>query len=325
MAENLLFNHLINGEIDSCNTYIEEALNGGGHLVTFLSEMLYTAASIKRIKNEDFHPIIVMNCIKNIIGDNRQSPSKILLSYCIEICKDREIIDYNKQVNDQSSTEISSSSVFVGALEDAIQSADWEAVHEIMPKIYFVSDRSRSIVDTIADLGFQDIEENGLMIFHLLRAFNFKQKKSHVWTYASCLISKLKGRQLPKPSPKGKLKPDDILESITSYRDISTIVNFAAMSRVWEGEYVRLRSYKREISSWLDESFSSNIMSNHISKPSGNPLKNNFVDIAEKIISKNSSKNIISRDITTLDALRYLKNKVGFNAFNFQVSHLLKK
>ena len=120
--------------------------------------------------------------------------------------------NYNKQVNDQSSTEISNSSVFVGALEDAIQSADWEAVYEIMPKIYFVSDRSRSIVDTIADLGFQDIEENGLMIFHLLRAFNFKQKKSHVWTYASCLINKLKGRQLPKPSPKGKLKPDDILE-----------------------------------------------------------------------------------------------------------------
>ena len=194
-----------------------------------------------------------------------------------------------------------------------------------MPKIYFVSDRSRSIVDTIADLGFQDIEENGLMIFHLLRAFNFKQKKSHVWTYASCLINKLKGRQLPKPSPKGRLKPDDILGSITSYSAISTIVNFAAMSRVWEGEYVRLRSYQREISSWLDESFSTNIMSNHISKPSGNPLKNNFVDIAEKIISKNSSKNIISRDIITLDALRYLKNRVGFHAFNSQVSHLLKK
>ncbi len=127
MAENLLFNHLINGELDSCNTYIEEALNGGDHLVSFLSEMLYTAASIKGIKNEDLHPIIVMNCIKNIIGDNRQSPSKILLSYCIEICKDREIIDYNRQVNDQSTTEISNSSVFVGALEDAIQSADWEA------------------------------------------------------------------------------------------------------------------------------------------------------------------------------------------------------
>ena len=188
MADKTLFNHLLNGELDSCNAYIEEALHGGDHLVSFLSEMLYAAASIKGVKNEDFHPIIVMNCIKNIIGDNRQSPSKILLSYCIEICKNREIIDYNKQINDQSSNEISNSSVFVGALEDAIQSADWEAVYKIMPKIYFVSDRSRSIVDTIADLGLQDIEENGLMIFHLLRAFNFKQKKSHVWTYALSLI-----------------------------------------------------------------------------------------------------------------------------------------
>ena len=325
MAEKLLFNHLINGELDSCNTYIEEALHGGDHLVSFLSEMLYTGASIKGIKNEDFHPIIIMNCIKNIIGDNRQSPSKILLSYCIEICKDREIINYNEQINDQSTIEISNSSVFVGALEDAIQSADWDAVNEIMPKIYFVSDRSRSIVDTIADLGFQDIEENGLMIFHLLRAFNFKQKKSHVWTYASCLINKLKGRQLPKPSPKGELKPDDILKSITSHASIDMIVNFAAMLRVWEGEYVRLRSYQREISSWLDECFSSNIMSNYMSKPMGNSLKNNFVDIAEKIISKNSSRNIISRDIITLDALRYLKNRVGSNAFNPQISHLLKK
>ena len=120
MAENLLFTHLINGESDSSNTYIEDALHGGENLVRFLSEMLYTAASIKGEKNEDFHPIIVMNCIKNIIGDNRHFPSKILLSYCIEICKDRELIDYNKQLNDQSTTETSNSSVFVGALEDAI-------------------------------------------------------------------------------------------------------------------------------------------------------------------------------------------------------------
>ena len=66
-------------------------------------------------------------------------------------------------------------------------------------------------------------------------------------------------------------------------------------------------------------------MSDHISKPMGKSLENNFVDIAEKIISKNSSKNIIYRDIITLDALRYLKNRVGFHAFNSQVSHLIKK
>ena len=59
MAENLLFNHLINGEVDSCNTYIEKALQGGDHLVSFLSEMLYAAASIIEIKNEDFHLTLI--------------------------------------------------------------------------------------------------------------------------------------------------------------------------------------------------------------------------------------------------------------------------
>ena len=101
MSENILFNHLFNGEVDSCNNYLDEALQGGNNLVNFLSEMLYTAASIRGLKNEDSHPIIVMNCIKNIIGDNRESPSKILLSYCIEIFKDREIID--KAINAKKS------------------------------------------------------------------------------------------------------------------------------------------------------------------------------------------------------------------------------
>ena len=194
-----------------------------------------------------------------------------------------------------------------------------------MPKIYFVSDRSRSIVDTIADLGLQNIEENGLMVFHLLRAFNFKQRKSHVWTYASCLSNKLKNSQLPKPNLKGKLKPDDIFKSIASYSDISGLVNFAAMARLWEGEYVRLRSYKREISSWLDERFLSHEKKNQISDFQEYDIKNDFIDIAEKIISQNSSKNIISNDIIRLDALRYLKNKIGLLSFNFQTKNLLKK
>ena len=84
------------------------------------------------------------------------------------------------------------SSVFVGELEDALQACDWNSVDKLMPSIYYVSDRSRSIIDTIADLGLQNIDSNIVMIFHLLRAFNFKQKKSHVWTYASLLLNKIK-------------------------------------------------------------------------------------------------------------------------------------
>ena len=51
--------------------------------------------------------------------------------------------------------------------------------------------------------------------------------------------------------------------------------------------------------------------------------------ILDWIIIKNqnpgSSKNIIFRDLITLDALRNLENRVGFHAFNSQVIQLLKK
>ena len=79
------------------------------------------------------------------------------------------------------------------------------------------------------------------------------------------------------------------------------------MSRLWDGDYVRLRSYRREISSWLHENFSKSnektvnslqIDNRHI----------DFISVAEKIILNENSYNIISEKINILDALRYLKN-----------------
>lgn len=325
MDHDSLFGHLFKGDAKKSFSFLEEALKGGKGLIYFLDEVLFTAASVK-YKNENHpHPIMTINSIKNIIGDNKSAPSKILLKYCLDICLKNEIIDYNKKIDAKYSESIVPS-VFVGAFEDAIQSGSWDEVEEMMLKIYYASDRSQSIIETIADLGLQNIDLNGLMIFHLLRAFNFKQNKSHVWTYASCLINFLKKDALPRPSKRKYIKPMNLIKIILNHDNIDDIVKYSAMIRIWEGDYVRISSYQREISSWLDIKFSNQ---SKIDKKSNQLFfedviqYNDFVKIAESIIMNESSAEKKSRDIITLDALRYLKNKSGNETFYLYIKDLL--
>ena len=147
----------------------------------------------------------------------------------MHLCKDRKIINYNDIIHGKDLGDGAISSMFVGELEDAIQACDWNGVYKLMPSIYYVSDRSRSIIDTIADLGLQNIDSNVVMIFHALRAFNFTQNKSHVWTYACLLVNKIKNNSFPKPSDRKDCSPKDFFESIAVEEDVQKLVKYAAV------------------------------------------------------------------------------------------------
>ena len=69
-------------------------------------------------------------------------------------------------------------------------------------------------------------------------------------------IIEIKNNPLPKPNNRKNCTPKDFFENIAVENDIQKLVKYAAVSRLWDGDYVRLRSYKREISFWLHETFS---------------------------------------------------------------------
>ena len=130
MEENPLISHLRKGDFSRCSPFLEKALLGGENLVNFLNDLLYIAASIESKDNEKIHPLVTMNCIKNIIGDNRTNPSEPLLSYGLHLSKERKIINYNNAIQKKEIEDDSISSVFVGELEDALQACDWNSVDE---------------------------------------------------------------------------------------------------------------------------------------------------------------------------------------------------
>ena len=197
MNEVSLFDLLREGKIDSCHQFVDQASSGGEDLVKYLNTLLYYSVSIKWVNSIENHPLIIVNSIKNIIADNRANPSKKLLFYCLQILTEKPIRDNDDEYINDIIKDGVGSTVFVGSLEDAIQSGDWEKAKILAAKIFLASDYSRAVIDSIADLGLQDIDNNGLFIFHLLRAFHFKQEKPHAWTYACCLIDMLQSKPLP--------------------------------------------------------------------------------------------------------------------------------
>ena len=63
------------------------------------------------------HPIIVLNSIKNIIGDNRKNPSKLLLDFAEKKANQYPLRDDDKEILQEVAKEGVGNSVFISDLE----------------------------------------------------------------------------------------------------------------------------------------------------------------------------------------------------------------
>ena len=327
MNEVSLFDLLREGKIDSCHQFVDQASSGGEDLVKYLNTLLYYSVSIKWVNNIENHPLIIVNSIKNIIADNRANPSKKLLFYCLQILTEKPIRDNDDEYINDIIKDGVGSTVFVGSLEDAIQSGDWEKAKILAAKIFLASDHSRAVIDSIADLGLQDIDNNGLFIFHLLRAFHFKQEKPHAWTYACCLIDMLQSKPLPEPHIRQGLEPNKLFDLVLSYCDAELLVTYASILRIWGGDYVRQDSYNREISHWLysKQSSKKKIIDKEESEIVLEQSINhkNFIQIAENIISKGNPISQSSKNIVILEALRHIAKIKSNKILYYYVNELI--
>ena len=327
MNEVSLFDLLREGKIDSCHQFVDQASSGGEDLVKYLNTLLYYSVSIKWVNSIENHPLIIVNSIKNIIADNRANPSKKLLFYCLQILTEKPIRDNDDEYINDIIKDGVGSTVFVGSLEDAIQSGDWEKAKILAAKIFLASDHSRAVIDSIADLGLQDIDNNGLFIFHLLRAFHFKQEKPHAWTYACCLIDMLQSKPLPEPHIRQGLEPNKLFDLVLSYCDAELLVTYASILRIWGGDYVRQDSYNREISHWLysKQSSKKKIIDKEESEIVVEQSINhkNFIQIAENIISKGNPIKQSSKNIVILEALRHIAKIKSNKILYYYVNELI--
>ena len=264
------------------------------------------------------HPIIILNAIKNIIGDNRNEYSKKLLELM-----EHKSIEFPERKDDQSILEKIAKeglglTVFVSDLEDACQSGIPEKIERQAARMQWVSDNGLGGFEALIEVALQDFERLGAFSFHLFRSNIFERNINETWPYTRCLVNEIIKKPLPEPHDKENV---DCIFKIGSKR--SQTINFTSGHRFWNGEYVRLEGYKREISFWIKNQYYQSEMKidKNIKKEITLYFKNGgnfFIEVAEDLINKKN-------DIIYLESLRYLsKQNKNFHTFvSFEISKLI--
>ena len=283
-----------------------------GSLEKNLATLLLQSASTIYNDTPIVHPVVCMNAIKNILGDVRDSPSEILLTYAGNYIAGLKPREKDQKVLEDMPEDGIGLSIFISDLEDACQQGDAVQVQEEAARVYLAADGSPAILEILAELALQNVEGNGGFIFHCLRAFAFKPEKERVWSFVQCILQTMKNQPLPEPNEGTNNGPNDLVPIFIKCEQPIDWITVAAVWRLWESEYMRLPGFKREISHWISNQ---NITQN--GNPDGsnpdNMVKfrneggNYFVKLAEDITQ--SKGNIVER-LIALEALRFFVKKM---------------
>ena len=283
-----------------------------GSLEKNLATLLLQSASTIYNDTPIVHPVVCMNAIKNILGDVRDSPSEILLTYAGNYIAGLKPREKDQKVLEDMPEDGIGLSIFISDLEDACQQGDAVQVQEEAARVYLAADGSPAILEILAELALQNVEGNGGFIFHCLRAFAFKPEKERVWSFVQCILQTMKNQPLPEPNEGTNNGANDLVPIFLKCEQPINWITVAAVWRLWESEYMRLPGFKRDISHWISNQ---NITQNR--NPDGsNPDSmvkfrkeggNYFVKLAEDITQ--SKGNIVER-LIALEALRFFVKKM---------------
>jgi hypothetical protein len=283
-----------------------------GSLEKTLATLLLQSVSTNHNKKPIVHPVVCINALKNILGDVRNSPSDILLSFANNFITGLSSRKKDRKVLEDMPHEEIGMTIFISDLEDACQYGDDAQVEQEAARVYLAADGSPAILEILAELALQNVEGNGGFIYHCLRAFAFKPEKERVWSFVQCILKTIKKQPLPPPNVGTNNGPKDMELIFQNCEKPIDWITVSAVWRLWESEYGRLPGFKREISHWIsnqnttknknpDGSYPDNIM--RFKKVGGSY----FVKMAENIIKSNDQ--VLER-LSALEALRYFVKKM---------------
>ena len=289
--------------MQACQKFYSQNISGA-ELVQILNDLLFCSVSVKQSTIKDLHPVCVLNSIKNLIGDDRENPSKPLLEFSLDYLCSFEFRDDDQTQLDEVVRDGIGLTAFLGDLEDACQQGEWEDLQKLTAKTFMASDRSRGTMDAFAELALQDCERSAIFIFHLLRAYQFQEVKEDNWAFTKCILEWMRVKPLPEPHDQTDSSPSDVHDLMIESGDLSLL---GAVSRLWEGDYVRIRGYQREISHWCSQAFFTTLNI----KPSLNhwllkDKKRKFIHEAETIVKSQMSQSEKANALVILEAVRSL-------------------
>lgn len=276
----------------------------------FLNQLFVKAAGLKHTGPTSEHPLILLNSIKNIIGDDRINPSIKLLKAAEDRIQKLPRRQKDDSILNKVAKEGIGQTIFIMDLEDVCQSGDIERMESEAARLHWASENSAAGLECLAEVALQDIGKNGPFAYHLQRAYVFQDNKEASWTFTRSLLVELVKAPLPEPHIETDKNPLLYLNVVLKSPDPALWIKYAAALRLWEGEYIRSRGYKREISHWLARlNKTLGILNSEIET---GPLESylqvggpHFIHLAEDMLKEKSA----DQKIIALEALRHLSKK----------------
>ena len=144
------------------------------------------------------HPIIVLNSIKNILGDDKDEPSKILLNSLGVISNQYPKRNDDQILLDQTVKEGIGFTIFISDLIESCEIHDYNKMEQEAARLHLVSENGLSGFEILIELALKDFNRLGELAYHLHRAMNFNKGTSDVWNYTRCLIKEIVKEKLQK-------------------------------------------------------------------------------------------------------------------------------
>ena len=302
MTDSSFRSALFSKDRQTCQKFLSQNL--GSSLIQILNDLLFCSVSVEQSSVRGLHPVCVMNSIKNLIGDDRENPSKPLLEFSTKYLCGFDFRSNDKTQLDKVVRDGIGLTAFLGDLEDACQKGEWDDVQILASKTFMASDQSRGTMDVLAELGLQDSDRNAVFIFHLLRAFQFQETKDDNWAFTKCILDWINDKSLPEPHDETDSSPNAIHDLMIESGDVSLL---SSVSRLWDGDYVRIRGFRRELSYWCSQAF---VTAANIKPNTNHWLLNGknkkFIKEAESIIKSNNSETEKANALVILEAVRAL-------------------
>jgi hypothetical protein len=288
-------------------------------LVVKLESLLLKSARVTYRGHPDYHPIVVINSLKNLIGDGKENPSSLLLDFGEIYLSQRSIRKRDKMMLSKLRGEGISESVFVIDLEDAILDENMKKAEIEAAKLFILADSPQAILEGIIRLILQNFERFGRMSYHTLRAFAFGNvTKENSWYFIQCILKQIKSFQFINTKKNNNTDMDDFRESVLASKSERRISRFNAAYQLFHSNYVRTHLFQNSISNWNSQYSTKkqkikkrvNVEAINQFRQTGGDL---FIKKAEHVIGTSKHKFSIGKKLIFLDSLRMLCKKANEN------------
>ncbi len=282
-------------------------------IVEFLQSLLLKAASVHHYGHPENHPIIVINSLKNILGDVRERPSKILMDFGNDYINKKLIRKYDETIIKKIMIKGVTSSVFIMDLENAIFERNLKQAEKEAAKLFLLSDSPQAILESLVNISLLDFERYGIFSYHLLRAFAFGQAtKKDSWIFIQCLLKQIKSVNFTYLQQDVTINFENYFKNALKARSRILTNQFNSAYRLYHSNYVRTGHFQSSVCNWI-ASKEWRITSQKIRFSPPEELisfrnfgGNYFVKITESLI--NSTANVFTKGkkIVFLDSLRMI-------------------